>query len=88
MPELTPEEKNEIINQIHGLVESLREDPHGIQIGGCRGVVGLLLVVGILLLVGYVVLSFSGQTRSLIVGVIVGTAGLFLVMYFLVQATR
>ena len=88
MSELTPEERNEIINQIHGLVESLREDPRGIEIGGCREVAGSLLGFGILLLVGYVFLSFSGQVRALLIGIILGITVVSLSAYLLVRATR
>ena len=87
MSGLTPEERNRVINQIHGLVESLREE-EGIQIRGCREAAVPLLGIGILLLLGYVVLNLSGQVRSFLVGLILVIAITSLGVYFVTQATR
>ena len=88
MSGLTPEEKNEVIDQIHGLVESLREDEYGIEIRGCRGAAGWLLGIGILLLLGYVFLSFGGLARAVFVGIILSIAAASLIVYFFIRATR
>ena len=87
MSGLTPKEKNAIIDQMHGLVESLREDPHGIEIRGCREAVGALLGVGLVLLVLYVFLSLGELVGPVPIGILLSIAGAFLGLYLLVRAT-
>ena len=84
MSGLTPEERNRVINQIHGLVESLREE-EGIQIRGCREAAVPLLGIGILLFLGYVFLNLSGEVRAFLIGIILVIAVMSLGVYLVTR---
>ena len=88
MSGLSPEEKNALIDQMHGLLEALREDEYGLDIRGCREALVPLSIIVVAALLGYVFLNLSGLARAVVIGLILVIAVISLGAYLVNRFTR